>query len=124
MGFDDEEAVRLSRIPTKTMAIEKARTLTRSSSHWGGEFDIALFQQLTGVGVLVFRVHQNGILNCVAQDHTYPYYILLYNETESHFTLAGIQDPTGCVRSVFSRGNLPVSLLRLYKKECGESLLL
>lgn len=95
------------------------------NNHWGNEVDLKSLSEKLKIGFIIFsNIIEN--IYCFGQDFSFKkpnYYILIYNISNIHYTLAGLKKKNeSSYISVYRPSDIPVFLKEEYKKMCHCSL--
>ena len=121
-GFHSHSKIKsLTNAMTKQDALSLAKKYKSESNHWGTEYDIAVFQNITNIGIIILQLNENKIFYCISNPKSYPYYILIYNYDQYHFQMGGIKID-GHIKCILKRSEIPLWITKKYKKECHVQL--
>jgi len=94
-------------------------------NHWGSEIDLKALTEQLKIGFIIFSDIPENIY-CFGQEFSFrepKYYILIYNISNVHYTLAGLKrkNQTSFI-SVYQPSDIPEFLKEEYKNVCHCSL--
>jgi hypothetical protein len=126
LGFDDNDADSLAQQSHSVEnASKRAQQMKKRSSQWGGEFDIALFETMTRIGVWVISPSDDNkkLFYCTTFSKTFPYYAFIRNINLYHYTLAAIQNNRSSpLHTVWKTKTLPPWIVDKLNHDCPKKL--
>jgi len=130
-AFTEEEAQKISKADTEEKAWKLALSTYGSSSHWGTEFDVYMFENVFNVGVIIFNESRKDkkFYYCRGTPEISPftYYVIINHQQRDgiglHFQLGGAYNKASKqITSGFDRNDLPNWIIDTYRQECNTTL--